>query len=156
MPNFVFIGCQGLFFFCGGHVLATIVAGFNPALVHYWGHNQRGFSGWLPHLFRRGDFLMGFPFVDFQTILSFEIKITLVTLKAFALLLRVLVGFQTSCRRLRGGFLQKKLLPSLCISSQCWRTHLVPWRRGFLPPQWSWIQWLDILRIWISRRKKIV
>ena len=45
---------------------------------------------------------MGFPFVDFQTILSFEIKITLVTLKAFALLLRVLVGFQTSCRRLGG------------------------------------------------------
>ena len=44
-------------------------------------------SGWLPHLFRRGDFLMGFPFVDFQTILCFEIKITLVTLKAFALLL---------------------------------------------------------------------
>ena len=112
-------------------------------------------SGWLPHLFRRGDFLMGFPFVDFQTILSFEIKITLVTLKAFALLLRVLVGFQTSCRRLGGGLLQKKLLPSLCISSQCWRTHLVPWRRGFLPPQWSWIQWLNILRIWILRRRKI-
>ena len=87
MPNFVFIGCQGLFFFCGGDVLATIVAGFNPALVHYWGHNQRGFSGWLPHLFRKGDFPMGFLFVDFQTILSFEIKITLVTLKAFALLL---------------------------------------------------------------------
>ena len=54
---------------------------------------------------------MGFPFVDLQTILSIEIKITLVTLKAFALLLRVLVGFQTSCRRLGGGLLQKKLLP---------------------------------------------
>ena len=95
-------------------------------LWHYGGHNQRGFIGWLPHLFRRGDFLMGFPFVDFQTILSFEIKITLVTLKAFALLLQVMVGFQTSCRRLGGGFLQKKLLPSLCILSQCGRTPLVP------------------------------
>ena len=41
---------------------------------------------------------MGLPFVDFQTILSFEIQITLVTLKAFSLLLGLLVGFQTSCR----------------------------------------------------------
>ena len=30
---------------------------------------------------------MGFPFVDFQTVLSFEIQITLVTLEAFTLLL---------------------------------------------------------------------
>ena len=37
---------------------------------------------------------MGLPFVDFQTVLSFEIQITLVTLKAFALLLGLLVGFQ--------------------------------------------------------------
>ena len=63
---------------------------------------------------------MGLPFVDFQTILSFEIQITLVTLKAFALLLCILVGFQTSCRsRLGGGLLDKKLLPSLGISSLC-------------------------------------
>ena len=59
---------------------------------------------------------MGLPFVDFQTILSFEIQITLVTLKAFALLLCILVGFQTSCR---SGLLDKKLLPSLGISSLC-------------------------------------
>ena len=60
---------------------------------------------------------MGLPFVDFQTVLSFEIQITLVTLKAFALLLCILVGFQRS--GLGGGLLDKKLLPSLGISSLC-------------------------------------
>ena len=81
-----------------GHFQVTVVARVHPALVPDGGQNQRGLGGWPPLLFRRGNFLMGLPFVDFQTILSFEIKITLVTLKAFALLLGLLVGFQTSCR----------------------------------------------------------
>ena len=79
-----------------GHVHATVVAGFHPGLIPDGGHREGGLGGRLSQLFRRVDFLMGSPFVNFQTIFCFEIQFTLIALKAFTLLCGLLVGFQTS------------------------------------------------------------
>ena len=47
--------------------------------------------------------------MNFQAIHGFEVYITLVTLKVSILLLRLLVGFQTSHHRRRGGLFGQKL-----------------------------------------------
>ena len=57
--------------------------------------------------------------MNFQSIFSFEICITLVTRKGYTLLHLLLAGFQIRCnRRFRGGFLGKKLLPAFGISPE--------------------------------------
>ena len=102
----------------GGHVHATVVAGFNPNLVPGGRHSQRGLRAWLPHLFRRGDFLVCLSFVNFQSTFSFEGGFTLVTQKG---IIQLLVGFQTSGNSsFRWRLLVEELLSAPGISSHGW------------------------------------
>ena len=93
------------------------LAGFHPALFSDGGHNQRGLGGWLPYLFWRGGFFVWSSFRNFQTIFSFESRITMVTLECIALLLD---GFQSCCScSFRWGPLEV-FLSALGISSDRW------------------------------------